>query len=1093
MTADLSAPTAVRIDSAADLRRVMAAPFEVSPEQWAAVSAPLEPAVVVAGAGSGKTSLMAARVVHLVATGRVRPDQVLGLTFTTKAASELRGRVRDALAAAGLDRGPVAPVAPGGPAGDGEEPDEPVEPTVMTYHAYAAGLLSQHGLRIGHEPDTRVMADASRYQLAARAVARHRAEVRLLSDSPKHVIEDLLALEAAMSEHLVTTDEVRAFTERARAGFEAGLATRSTKAQRELVEAQDKRCELLGLVDTYRALKAELGLMDFSDQIALAAGLAVDHPEVGEAERDSFRVVLLDEYQDTSVGQARLLRHLFSGPDVDHGLGHPVMAVGDPNQAIYGWRGASVSNILGFGHDFPRAGRGGLADTDVASYPLTVNRRSDRLVLEVANRLAEPLYSAHPQARALRARDGAAEGDVRAVVHETYDDELDWLAREVADVHRHMPDPAWREIGVLVRDNGHAADVFDALSRVEIPVEIVGLSGLLRLPEVSEVFSTLTLLHDLTANADLLNLLTGPRWAIGPRDLALLGRRARELAGDTGRAAADADLRTSLQRAVAGSDPTEVVALSDALADPGDLPYSAVARERFELLARELRSLRSHAGEALLDVVRRIVDTCGIDVELDSSVSPAARARRENLDLFVRAVADFQSIDGQATLPALLAYLTAEDELGNGLDVASPSEADSVKLLTVHRAKGLEWDAVFLPGVVAERFPSTRGRSRWPGRASVLPTPLRGDAADLPVLEGWTDKDVDALKAASKAHDAEEELRLGYVAFTRARHLLWVSSYVWRHGRLKPVGPSDFQRVVRDVLQERGGDALTWREVPEDGGANPLLDGRRSVPWPVTDQTAEALRRLEAAELVAAAASDHDRVGVPEAALDLVEASLLAEWDGELERLLAEARRDRADVVEVPLPSSLSATSLSRLRDDPEELAATLARPMPRPPSPAARFGTRFHAWVESRFGQQQLVDPDELPGRSDAGIDDEDDLRTLVEAFERGPFADRTPVAVEPSFALVLGSQVVRGRIDAVYAEEVAGVSGYLVVDWKTGRHQDADPLQLAVYRLAWAELTGVPVERVRAAFCFVRTGDLVEPVALATRSELEALVRAG
>jgi DNA helicase-2/ATP-dependent DNA helicase PcrA len=1077
------APAIVSIASPADLRRVMAADFEVSEEQWAAVSAPLEPAVVIAGAGSGKTSLMAARVVFLVATGQVRPDQVLGLTFTTKAAAELRARVRDALAAAGLDRGTTGP--------DGaDDPDEPVEATVMTYNAYASGLLTEHGLRIGHEPDTRVMADASRYQLAARAVARHRAEVRLLSDSPKHVIDDLLALDGAMSEHLVGPDDVRAFTARARAGFEAGLATRSTKAQRELVEAQDKRVELLALVETYRGLKAELGLMDFSDQIALAARLATEQPDVGRAEREKFRVVLLDEYQDTSVGQARLLRHLFSGPDAGSGRGHPVMAVGDPNQAIYGWRGASVSNILGFGHDFPEAD----GDAGVASYPLTVNRRSDRRVLEVANRLAAPLYAAHPQARELRAKPEAAAGEVRTVVHETYDDELAWLADEVVAAHRAMAEPGWRDIGVLVRDNEHAAAVFDALSRAEVPVEIVGLSGLLRLPEVSEVVSTLALLHDLTANADLLNLLTGPRWAIGPRDLALLGRRARELAGDGGRGDRDGlDLHTSLQQAVAGADPTEVVALCDALADPGDLPYSAAARERFELLARELRMLRGHTGESLLDLVRRIVDACGIDVELDASVSPAARARRENLDLFVKAVAEFQSIDGTATLPALLAYLSAEDELGNGLDVATPSEADSVKLLTVHRAKGLEWDAVFVVGVCAERFPSTKGRSRWPGRASILPTPLRGDAADLPTLAGWTDKDVDALKVDSRLHDAEEELRLGYVAFTRARHLLWVSSHVWRHGRIKPVGPSDFQRVVRQLLLDQGEDAVAWREPPADGGTNPLLDGRRAVPWPVTEQTAEALRRLEAAELVRDAMAGAEDPAAVDEQLDLVESSLVAEWDDELERLLVEARRDRADTVDVPRPSSLSATSVVRLRDDPERLAAELARPMPRRPSPSARFGTRFHAWVEARFGQQELVDPDELPGRADTEIDDEDDLRELVGLFEKGEFADRTPVAVEPPFALVLAGQVVRGRIDAVYAEQVDGTDGFLVVDWKTNRAQTADPLQLAIYRVAWAELAGVPVERVRAAFYYVRTGDLVEPDCLESRAELEELLHPG
>ncbi len=542
-----------------------------------------------------------------------------------------------------------------------------------------------------------------------------------------------------------------------------------------------------------------------------------------------------------------------------------------------------------------------------------------------------------------------------------------------------------------------------------------------------------------------------------------------------------------------------MVALSDALGDPGDLPYSAEARERFALLARELRALRSHTGETLLDLVRRIIDTCGIDVELDASVSPAARARRDNLDLFVKAVAEFASIDGAVTLPALLAYLTAEDELGNGLDIATPTEADSVKLLTVHRAKGLEWDAVFVVGVCAERFPSTTSRSRWPKGQAVLPTPLRGDARDLPSLAGFTHRDVDALAADSRAHDAEEELRLGYVAFTRARHLLWVSSHVWRRQRQKPVGPSDFQRVVLSTLHGWGEDALAWHE-PPTGEPNPLDDGRRAVPWPVTEQTAEALRREQAAAMVRAASdagSGPDAGADLDGDLDLVESSLVAEWDAELERLLAEASRESADVVDVPLPASLSATAVARLDQDREGFAADLARPMPRRPAPAARFGSRFHAWVEARFGQQQIIDLDELSDRADADLDDVG-LRALVERFEAGEFADRAPYAVEAPFALVLDGQVVRGRIDAVYAEPSTDPgsgpgsgSGYLVVDWKTHREQTADPLQLALYRVAWAELVGVPVERVRAAFYYVRTGDLVEPEALPDRAALEHLVR--
>jgi len=210
-----AAPSHLRttIDTPERLRHVMRAGFTFSDQQFEVISAPLKPAVVIAGAGSGKTTVMAARVVYLVATGQVAADQVLGLTFTTKAANELATKVRGALQDAGLltRRGARSPVQAAGPTDDLAAAAEPEEPTVATYNAYAASLLTEHGLRIGHEPDTRVVADASRYQLAARAIARHTGHVELLSDHPETVIGYVLALDGAMSEHLVSPDRLREF------------------------------------------------------------------------------------------------------------------------------------------------------------------------------------------------------------------------------------------------------------------------------------------------------------------------------------------------------------------------------------------------------------------------------------------------------------------------------------------------------------------------------------------------------------------------------------------------------------------------------------------------------------------------------------------------------------------------------------------------------------------------------------------------------------------------------------------------------------------------------------------------------------------
>jgi DNA helicase-2/ATP-dependent DNA helicase PcrA len=392
---------------------------------------------------------------------------------------------------------------------------------------------------------------------------------------------------------------------------------------------------------------------------------------------------------------------------------------------------------------------------------------------------------------------------------------------------------------------------------------------------------------------------------------------------------------------------------------------------------------------------------------------------------------------------------------------------------------------VFLVGVTERKFPTNRTRSSWLTVPSVMPVALRGDARDLPQLTGHTPDDIIALGKAAKEHEALEELRLGYVAWTRARHVLSVSAWCWAAHLKKPLGPSDYLRRTCEAMAAWDGRPEQWLEPPPAGATSPYAADSPDHPWPISHRTAEVERRADAAARVRSARPDE-----PDAIEDMLLLDRVHQWDDEIERLLDEAARDRSPDIVVPLPSSLSATSLARLRDDPDAFARDLARPMPRQPSPAARFGTRFHAWVEARFGQQLLLDPDELPGRGDSGIDDDSDLRELVKQFENGPFADRVPHAVEPPFALVLGGQVVRGRIDAVYLEPAGGPADHLLVDWKTNRAATADPLQLAIYRVAWAELAGVPVERVRAAFYYVRTGEVVEPDGLPGRDDLERLV---
>ena len=231
---------------------------------------------------------------------------------------------------------------------------------------------------------------------------------------------------------------------------------------------------------------------------------------------------------------------------------------------------------------------------------------------------------------------------------------------------------------------------------------------------------------------------------------------------------------------------------------------------------------------------------------------------------------------------------------------------------------------------------------------------------------------------------------------------------------------------------------------------------------------------------------------------------VVAGWDADIDRLLAEAIESRSGDQLVELPAQLSTTAVLRLNADPESFAAELARPMPRQPSRSARFGTRFHHWVEHYFsgrlasgglGQQQLIDLDDLPNRADSGTYDEHELRQLCEAFAAGRFGSTVPYAIEAPFSIWIGDRLIRGRIDAVYRQPVTAAPGavrFQVVDWKTGRTDSADPLQLAIYRLAWAEANGLSVDEIDAFFYYVRADEIVRPTGLPDRPSIESILGA-
>ncbi|WP_055574633.1 ATP-dependent helicase, partial [Streptomyces prasinopilosus] len=829
-----------RISDPEQLKELLGIPF--TPEQTACIIAPPAPQVIVAGAGSGKTTVMAARVVWLVGTGQVAPEQVLGLTFTNKAAGELAERVRKALVKAGV----TDP--------DTIDPDNPPgEPVISTYHAFAGRLLTDHGLRIGLEPTSRLLADATRYQLAARVLREAPGPYPALTRSFTDLVGDLLTLDGELSEHLVRPEELRGHdTELLRALEDAKLTNADL---RKVPEAAAARRELADLVLRYRAAKRDRDLLDFGDQIALSARLA-GIPEVGRLLREEFRVVLLDEYQDTSVAQRVLLAGLFGG-----GTGHPVTAVGDPCQAIYGWRGASVANLDDFPEHFARADGG-----PATRQSLSENRRSGGRLLDLANGLAEPLRAMHAGVEALRPAPGAEhDGTVRCALLPTHAEELDWLADSIAHLVNTGRAPG--EIAVLCRTATDFAEIQGALVARDVPVEVVGLSGLLHLPEIADLVAVCEVLQDPGANASLVRLLTGPRWRIGPRDLALLGRRARLLVAHA-RVDGEDDPDRRLAEAVEGTDPSEVISLADALdtflespldgrGDDDGLPFSPDARVRFARLAAELRDLRRSLADPLMDVLHRVLAVTGLEIELSASPHALAARRRETLSNFLDVAASFAAGDAEAGLLAFLGFLRTAAQYEKGLDNALPGGENTVKVLTAHKSKGLEWDVVAVPGLVTGTFPSGQGREKWTAQGKVLPHGLRGDADTLPDVGSWDARGLKAFHEAMKDHQHTEELRLGYVTFTRPRSLLLGSGHWWGPSQKKPRGPSAFLRALHDHCAAGYGEIEAWADEPAEDDENPAL--RRAAQdqaWPLPLDDDALARRRAAADTVLAHLED---------------------------------------------------------------------------------------------------------------------------------------------------------------------------------------------------------------------------------------------
>lgn len=1045
-------------------------------EQVAVIEADLAPALVVAGAGSGKTETMANRIVWLLANGKVRVPEILGLTFTRKAAGELAERVRVRIGQ--LQDSQLAE--------NGQAVIDVLEaPTIATYNSFASGLFREYARLIGREPDATVLTEASAWRLARRIVVDS-ADDRLvgIDKSVDQVTAAVLSLSHAISDNDAAgrTDDIRSFATRFQSLGELPIHDGSSRKKVPFASVTAALADigslglLVDLAERFAAEKQRLGFVEFSDQVALALEICRRVPRVVGEYRSRFKVVILDEYQDTSVVQTDLLARLFAG--------HPVMAVGDPNQSIYGWRGASAANLARFSADFT-AGSSAGAD----AYALSTSWRNSGRVLDAANAIVGPLPpTPHVPVRRLSSSPFAGPGEISVVFAETVVDEADavarWLAAELA---RPSAKGEQRTAAMLCRSL-KKVDVFtEALRRNNVPFHILGVAGLLEQPVVVDLVAALRVLHDPTAGSELVRLLTGARWRIGPRDIKALSGLARWLA--------DRDLSQRLiaeavrDRIAASAAHDDGKSLVDALDFLQTAPanhtalreFSAEGIRRMRLVARQLAALRRRSGLDLYDLVNLVVQELQLDIEV--AANDQNPLGQPSLDAFSEQIASYLAVDDGGSLGPFLSWLAEAERRENLSPRGDDPEPGTVQILTIHGSKGLEWDSVAVPRMVADELPGTlRSKRGWTAFGE-LPFEFRGDRDELPTL-AWrgasTQADFDlaytAFGEGLEERNAAEQRRLGYVAVTRAKDALLASGSFWAT-QAKPRGPGQFLREIADAVGLSA--ALPDQSQFEE---NPLAGTQNDVSWPLDPLGA---RRGP----VAAAA---EAVGTADRTLPTI-------WSNDIALLLAEREARLLSDEYVALPDRVPASRFKDFVTDAAGLATRMRRPLPERPYRQTRLGTLFHSWVEQRAGiagGQESLDSSLLEQDLDEGTGtllpleqrELEELGVLQRTFEASEWADLRPVEVEREINFVLGGQIIICKLDAVYERD----GRFQIVDWKTGKapktpaELEERQYQLALYRLAFAQWKQVPAEIIDAVFYYVADDRVIRPEVLYSAEEL-------
>ncbi len=1035
--------------------------------------------LVLAGAGSGKTETMSLRALWLVATQGIRPEQVLGLTFTRKAARELAERFRQRIALLRQRRDEFAAL---GVNIDHLADDDHgfATPTVSTYNSFASDIFAEHAARIGWDSDSPVITDATAYAIA-REVVTSSTDSRLgtYEFSIESVVDAVIRLAAELGEFDIDNDDaivdyVRRVDALRDLPGKTTLEMQKLRAKLATVGALEA---LLPLARSFTEEKRRRGVVEFSDQVTFARRIIRQFPDVAQSYRDRFKVVILDEYQDTSFSQTSLFSELFGS--------QRVTAVGDPNQSIYGWRGASPANVASFHGDF------GIEPADASHFTLATSWRNGTRILAAANVLLDNRAEENPlDVGRLTPFDKASKFDIAGTFAASTSVEADRLAKWFA-LHREGKSTdaksasALPTMAMLVQTRTHLDTFLRAFDDYGVPYRLLGVSGILGNPFIADLYCALSVIADPGKGARLVRLLGGARWQISVNDLWALHNHARNVAASYTTREQRSRLGSSLVEDEADSlvDALDSLRFTDRSVVEADNEYTKPVHFSDEGwaglkdAAEFFHNLRRHVDLSIPDLVNLTATALRLDVEGVASMHHSPAAYREAFDDLVHA---YLAIPTDHSARGFVTWVSEVEKRERMTPRTDEPEPGVVQVLTVHASKGLEWDVVALPRWTQPPIPAKGTLRGDKSKAAnemgwlqlgALPRTFRSDKMYLPEFN-WEDVDtIDDLFVRSEQYTLDlktrlilpEERRLMYVGVTRARHHLWISGAHFEGKGKNPKIPSTYWTELADT------GLLANAVIDPVPDANPDGDGV-PVTWPMADPLGRPEHR--AAYDRAAAAIRDSTEPVDPSDLRAIEELLSHETVGDA-------------VIPVRIPASRYAEwsmDLATVREGNR-------RPVPTRPYRAARLGTEVHLWIE-----RGALDDDFVDGWEEANDlpDTDDGMQKLKDAYLASRWPGLTPVHTELEILLPQGNHIVVCKIDAVYRID----GRWTVVDWKTGAkptedEKDAKAMQLVLYRRALGALLGIDVSEIDAVLYYIAHDWewTVEPARLARLDALDPI----